>query len=172
MSFNSSNLLTQTITDQYSESFDTDEDGVDDTDYLLRDVSDNAIDWGSHMGWKIDLMPTNIEGSANAGNFGERQVSNAIVRSGRVIFTTLIPSQVECEFGGTSFLMELDFRSGGALEFPAFDLNGDGELNFFDVSVFLGAFAVQDPVADIDGDGQYSFFDVSAFLQAFTIGCP
>ena len=128
-SFNSSNLLTQTITDQYTESFDTDEDGVDDTDYLLRDVSDNAIDWGSHMGWKIDLMPTNIEGSANAGNFGERQVSNAIVRSGRVIFTTLIPSQVECEFGGTSFLMELDFRSGGALEFPAFDLNGDGEYD-------------------------------------------
>ena len=81
------------------------------------------------MGWKLDLLPTNVEGSANASNFGERQISNAIVRNGRVIFTTLVPSSVECEFGGTSFLMELDFRSGGALEFPPFDLNQDGEFD-------------------------------------------
>ncbi|PCJ17778.1 MAG: pilus assembly protein PilY, partial [SAR86 cluster bacterium] len=59
----------------------------------------------------------------------ERQISGAIVRNGRVIFTTLVPSSVECEFGGTSFLMELDFRDGSALEFPAFDLNNDGEYD-------------------------------------------
>jgi len=56
------------------------------------------------------------------------------VRNGRVIFTTLIPSTVECEFGGTSFLMTLDFRDGSALEFPAFDLNGDGEYDADDTS--------------------------------------
>lgn len=127
--FNSSNLLTQTITDQYVEQFDTDDDGVDDEEFTLRDVSDNEIDWDTHMGWKLELMPENVNGSPNVSNFGERQVSNAIVRNGRVIFTTLVPSTVECEFGGTSFLMELDFRSGGALEYPAFDLNGDGEYD-------------------------------------------
>jgi type IV pilus assembly protein PilY1 len=127
--FDSSDLLEQTITDQFLESFDTDGDGVDDEEYTLRNVSDNEIDWDTHMGWKLDLMPTNVEGSPNVSNFGERQVSNAIVRNGRVIFTTLVPSSVECEFGGTSFLMELDFRSGGALEYPAFDLNGDGEYD-------------------------------------------
>lgn len=127
--FTSADLLTQTITNQYVESFDTDDDTIDDTDYTLRDVSDNEISWSTHMGWKLDLMPTNVEGSANVSNFGERQVSNAIVRNGRVIFTTLVPSSVECEFGGTSFLMELDFRSGGALEFPPFDLNQDGEYD-------------------------------------------
>jgi len=52
------------------------------------------------------------------------------------------------------------------------DLNGDGSLNFFDVSAFLTAFAAQDPVADFTGDGAFNFFDVSAFLTAFAGGCP
>jgi hypothetical protein len=52
------------------------------------------------------------------------------------------------------------------------DLNGDGELNFFDVSAFLSAFTAGDPAADFTGDGELNFFDVSAFLNAFTAGCP
>jgi len=52
------------------------------------------------------------------------------------------------------------------------DLNGDGLLNFFDVSAFLAAFTANDPVADFTDDGQWNFFDVSAFLNAFTAGCP
>jgi len=52
------------------------------------------------------------------------------------------------------------------------DLNGDGVLNFFDVSAFLSAFAVDDPIADFTGDGVFDFFDVSAFLTAFAAGCP
>ena len=127
--FSSSDLLVQSITNQFVESFDTDEDGIDDQTFTLRDVGDLEIDWDVHMGWKLDLMPDNIEGVANTNNFGERQVSNAILRNGRLIFTTLVPSIVECEFGGTSFLMELDYRDGGALEFPAFDLNNDGNYD-------------------------------------------
>ena len=52
------------------------------------------------------------------------------------------------------------------------DLNGDGVLNFFDISAFLSAFTAQDPIADFTGDGQFNFFDVSAFLSAFGAGCP
>ena len=52
------------------------------------------------------------------------------------------------------------------------DLNGDGALNFFDVSAFLSAFAAQDPAADFTNDGAFNFFDVSAFLSAFGAGCP
>lgn len=125
----SSSLLTQSITNQFTQSFDTDNNGSADEEFILRDVSDNLIDWDVHLGWVLDLQPDKIENTANSLNSGERQVSNAIVRNGRVIFTTLIPSTVECEFGGTSFLMELDFRDGSALEFPAFDLNGDGEYD-------------------------------------------
>ncbi|MDF1808543.1 MAG: GC-type dockerin domain-anchored protein [Phycisphaerales bacterium] len=51
------------------------------------------------------------------------------------------------------------------------DMNGDGILNFFDVSFFLSAFSAQDPIADINGDGILNFFDVSEFLSAFSAGC-
>jgi type IV pilus assembly protein PilY1 len=124
-----SSLLSQSITNQFTQSFDTDNDGSNDQELILRDVSDNLINWDVDLGWAFDLQPEKIENTANTANFGERQVSNAVVRNGRVIFTTLIPSAVDCEFGGTSFLMELDFRDGSALEFPAFDLNGDGEYD-------------------------------------------
>lgn len=52
------------------------------------------------------------------------------------------------------------------------DLNGDGVLNFFDVSAFLQAFGNNDLVADFTDDGVLNFFDVSAFLGAFGAGCP
>tara|TARA_R110002073_G_scaffold239285_1_gene400696 strand:- start:225213 stop:229085 length:3873 start_codon:yes stop_codon:yes gene_type:complete len=51
------------------------------------------------------------------------------------------------------------------------DLNGDGVLNFFDVSAFINAFSLQDPGADYNGDGMLNFFDVSAFLVDFSAGC-
>lgn len=52
------------------------------------------------------------------------------------------------------------------------DLNGDGELDFFDISSFLSAFAANDPVADFSNDGEFDFFDISAFLTVFAAGCP
>lgn len=52
------------------------------------------------------------------------------------------------------------------------DMNGDGQLNFFDVSAFLQAYNGGDLGADFTGDGQLNFFDVSAFLQAYNAGCP
>ena len=132
--FDSSDLVEQTITNQFLQDFDTDDDGEADETFELRDVSNNPIDFASDMGWVLNLMPEFVEGEVNTDNFGERQVSNAIVRNGRVIFTTLVPSNVECAFGGKSFLMELDFRSGGALGYPAFDLNGDGEYDADDTN--------------------------------------
>jgi len=52
------------------------------------------------------------------------------------------------------------------------DMNGDGLLNFFDVSDFLTAYGNQDPAADFEPDGLYNFLDVSAFLTAYGAGCP
>ncbi len=51
------------------------------------------------------------------------------------------------------------------------DLTGDGVLDFFDISAFLGAFSNGDSVADFTSDGVFDFFDISAFLQAFIAGC-
>jgi len=52
------------------------------------------------------------------------------------------------------------------------DLNGDGVLDFFDVSAFLTAFNAMNPIADFDNNGVFNFFDVSAFLAAYNAGCP
>lgn len=52
------------------------------------------------------------------------------------------------------------------------DFNGDGALNFFDVSAFLVAYQGNEASADINADGLLNFFDVSAFLVAYQAGCP
>ncbi len=54
----------------------------------------------------------------------------------------------------------------------AADITGDGQLDFFDVSAFLGAFQAGEPGADFNGDTMFDFFDVSAFLSSFMQGCP
>ncbi|MGJ8635559.1 MAG: hypothetical protein ACSHX5_01755 [Phycisphaerales bacterium] len=46
------------------------------------------------------------------------------------------------------------------------DINGDGVLDFFDISGFLNG------APDFNGDGQFDFFDVSDFIAAFSVGCP
>jgi len=52
------------------------------------------------------------------------------------------------------------------------DLTGDGILNFFDISAFLGAFGEGDLAVDFTDDGILNFFDVAEFLAAFAEGCP
>ena len=64
---------------------------------------------------------------------------------------------------------DLRIESVGCSSNPA-DLNDDGNLDFFDVSLFLTAFSAQDPIADFTNDGAFNFFDVSAFLAAFNEG--
>ncbi len=51
------------------------------------------------------------------------------------------------------------------------DLDGDGELTFFDFLAFQNLFAARDPVADFDGDGEFTFFDFLAFQNEFAGGC-
>lgn len=54
----------------------------------------------------------------------------------------------------------------------AADLNKDGMLNFFDVSVLITGYMNQDPIADFNNDGSWNFFDISAFIMAYNAGCP
>lgn len=48
---------------------------------------------------------------------------------------------------------------------PLVDLNGDGVLDFIDVSIFIQCYNTGAPCADINGDGIVNFFDISLFLQ-------
>lgn len=91
-----------------------------------RTFSKNVIDWSSKRGWYMDL------GSPSGGSnvaAGERAVSLPLLRAGRIIFTTVIPSTDPCLAGGTSWLMELDAFTGGNLNYAVLDTNGDGEFN-------------------------------------------
>lgn len=48
-----------------------------------------------------------------------------------------------------------------------------GELNFFDLSVFLSWYNQQDPRADIgQPTGVFNFFDVAAYIGLYNAGCP
>ena len=70
---------------------------------------------GERMGFKVDLPDA-----------GEKSVTNPIALGERMLFTTLIPLDSPCAFGGTGFLMEINIVNGGTLPNPVFDLDGDG----------------------------------------------
>ncbi len=115
----------RTILTQEEVEFDTDGDSVNDTTATVRITSDDdpdPINWASQYGWYMDLV------NPDGNNYGERQVTDSIVRSNQIIFTTAIPDNVACNFGGTSFLMVLDSSDGSPLE-ASFDLDGDGDLD-------------------------------------------
>jgi len=52
------------------------------------------------------------------------------------------------------------------------DLNDDGSVDFFDISLFLDQYGDRSPSADFTQDGLLDFFDISAFLDAFAQDCP
>jgi hypothetical protein len=52
------------------------------------------------------------------------------------------------------------------------DFDGNGLLNFFDVSAFIAAYNAADPAADLAAPfGTFNFFDISAFIALYNAGC-
>ena len=96
----------------------------------VRITSHNPVDYTVKKGWYMDLPTT-----------GERVAFNPISPSnGRFIFTTLIPDSQLCANGGSSWLMVLDYLTGGRLPVSPFtnfgskvtytDANGDTQSDF------------------------------------------
>lgn len=52
------------------------------------------------------------------------------------------------------------------------DFNGDGILDFYDISEFLSRLSAMNPSADLNLDGNFDFDDVSLFLTQVNSGCP
>lgn len=101
----------------------------------VRTTSANGVDWLTKRGWYMDLSrpsPAPVQ--------GERVVSTPILASGRVFFTTVIPSTVTCTFGGTSWLMQLDAVTGGRIDRPVFDANEDN--NFTTAGDYLNSIPI------------------------------
>ena len=110
----------------------------------IRVGTKNAVDYATKRGWYLDLLPPS--GTAK----GERVVSAPLLRHGRVIFATLIPSNDPCKFGGGGWLMELDAFTGGRLDYSAFDLDDNDLFNTADyVTVTVGGTPMTVPVSGL-----------------------
>jgi type IV pilus assembly protein PilY1 len=91
-------------------------------------AGDNAIASSAYTagkkGWYINLPAT-----------GERVVSDSTIRTGRVIFNTLIPNTDPCGFGGTGWVMEVDVMTGNRNDTPTFDTNNDLQISTADLNL-------------------------------------
>ncbi len=107
------NLVQQTVLNEQYLQFGDFKEGI-------RVTTNNTIA-DTKDGWYLNL-PTS----------GERQVSTPLLRGGRLIFTTVIPSGDACSAGGESWLMEIDALSGSRLTESPFDLNRDRSFDVLD----------------------------------------
>lgn len=105
------NLVQQTITA-----------GTSDT--TARRLTDNSVDYrttgataNTELGW-YHVLPIS----------GERVVTRATARGDLVIYTTQIPEESPCSYGGSSWVMFAKIDDGGPPDFVAFDLNNDGTV--------------------------------------------
>ena len=117
-----------------------------------RVLSQNAIDWSTHLGWYINLRL-----GSTALN-GERVVATPSLSKDRVLFTTFIPSSDPCLSGGESWLLGVDVLSGGRLAESLFDVNNDRYFDSTDVVSCGGAqctpsgFKLSDGTLDAPGN--------------------
>lgn len=118
--------------------------------YYVAFAGYNAV-FGNNFGITINANDECSEGGALSATIGD-QSDTATLAPGRVLLVGFeVTDSAVCN---------------GA------DINMDGLLNFFDVSLFLTAYNAQDPSADFNNDGSFNFFDVSEFLGLFAQGCP
>ena len=138
--------------------------------------------------------PIDIELLSSSGNTAELSTDFSVVSSmladGSASFEASLDDSADGTFSATytfrvhndqsmfaspTMVEDLILTLSGVVESGAgclADINGDGSLDFFDVSAFLGLFSAGDMAADLNGDGSLDFFDVSAFLGAYSAGCP
>ena len=163
--------------------------GLGDNDGIVWDEANNRTlvhDFNASDGFPRLAEVTHIFTSPSyttvANPPSNNDVGNTAVEpiSGRIFIVSFDSGGGELiELVGDSYVTVGAFNVGSQVTGIAFvydacaaDLNGDGALDFFDVSAFLTAYNAMDPVADFNGDGSYDFFDVSAFLSAYNAGCP
>jgi len=111
-------------------------------------------------GWYMDLIVSG--GTAQ----GERIVSNIIYRNGKVIFTTITPTDNPCDFGGESWLMELKAINGARLPFAVFDINSDGGFTEQDFISYTDTSGSQSSVAPSGIKSQVGLVPAPAILSA------
>ncbi|MFS8609890.1 MAG: hypothetical protein LOD94_18155, partial [Gammaproteobacteria bacterium] len=72
-------------------------------------------------------------------------------------FTTLIPTEDPCSFGGSSWLMELDVFTGARVVHPVLDLDGDGVMDDYSGVKFDEIVSRPQILEDDDPDSEKEF---------------
>lgn len=138
----SSQLVAQTITPASS----------------FRSVTTASVSYPTKKGWYVNLPLT-----------GERSVTDPIISGGKIFFSTLTPSNLSCSYGGTSWLMSLDYLNGAQPSEPVFDTNADNKVNSSD-TVYSGVSlsgissspTILKGLGDVNNPLQELFFNLSS----------
>lgn len=121
-------LLEQTIEDEATVTTDLDGDGTDEQ-ATLRVTSDNPVNFrnalntgaGTHLGWYIDFV---VDGASS--NDGERIFGDPALRNGQITVATVLPSDSQCAFEGSSVVYRFESASGGRPLIAPIDQTIDG----------------------------------------------
>ncbi|MFK7758890.1 MAG: S8 family serine peptidase [Phycisphaerales bacterium] len=133
--------------------------GADDSiDVQVRDVIGNWVSVGTITGDTLSSSPETIQFQSPITAWATDTLRVRLVSSSND------PIFIDNVYVGPDELTSMCSPADFAEPF--------GQLNFLDVSAFLGAFGASDSSADIDNSGSFNFLDVSAFLTAFGQGCP
>lgn len=115
----------------------------------IRIVSNTTFSYsgsGAKRGWYLDLLSPNPPNS-----LGERIVSVPLLRYGRAIFTSIVPSAEPCEQGGYSWITEIDALTGARLTYSVFDYQNSSTNITFDATDYAnytsGSSTVSNPVS-------------------------
>jgi type IV pilus assembly protein PilY1 len=113
-------LVQQTVTEEVTA--DGNQKNIK-TTAAVRLTSDNVVNYASQppdLGWYIDLPSS-----------GERVVTDPLLYEDRIIFSTFLPSDDACGYGGEGWIMQLDAVTGRRVADgqATWDVNGDGDAN-------------------------------------------
>ena len=122
-------LQTQTLTEKTAA-------GPGGASIRVRTSTVNAMDWSTHLGWKVALPP------------GERVMGDrSPLIGGRFYFHSYNPTvNTTAVPAGANWAMQFDYLTGGGAAAPFLDLNADGKLDDLD-----RALVSTGPVAGADG---------------------
>ncbi|MES9937403.1 MAG: PilC/PilY family type IV pilus protein [Sedimenticola sp.] len=100
-------------------------------DYVVRTLSDNAIDWSVNKGWYIDLDVQSATANPPVIEFpGERAIRNFQLRAGIGFVNTVIPKPAgACSGSPGGYQLAFNPQTGGSFSMPVFDLNNDGTFD-------------------------------------------
>lgn len=137
---------------------------------------------GNRLGRTLDGLEVNEIAEAeyiSNDSFSQYLISNPIDGLYSLVLTGLggsVASFVGNQIVGDVFEGFIDQDREVAREFTILsctsDLDNNGVLTFFDLSIFLDLFSSRDLVADWNADGQYNFFDLASYIADFVAGCP